>query len=65
MSKKGQKNVERDNTLLEFIFWFPKSNTVHYLYMILKLHYCYGSLYGRVLHLSHLRADIDLYRLVY
>jgi hypothetical protein len=39
MSRKGQKNVERVNALLEFIFWFPKSNAVHYLYVILKLHY--------------------------
>jgi hypothetical protein len=36
-SRKGQKNVEKVNALLEFIFWFLKCNAVHLLHMVLKM----------------------------
>jgi hypothetical protein len=39
MSRKGQKNVEKVNAFLEFIFWFSKPDAVHYLHVILKMHH--------------------------
>jgi hypothetical protein len=36
-SRKGQKNVERVNALLEFIFWFPKCDAMHLLHVALKM----------------------------